>query len=277
MQGQDVATQSEGVGSVEVTMAALVNLVALVCLRVFLQLRRPVKAFLTHVALVGEVLGVNGDDVPLQVTGVGALVLTVWTLVGLVALHHLYVTLEFPCVGVGLRTVTALERQIRAVLALYVSLKVGLIRTAELAVRAVVGLLPRVGPHVLLQLRRVAEAFGALDAHVCKVLAVHGQQVTVEQALFRRLVIAVLAVVQFGLPVLDDELVGAQGAGLVVAPRVLAVFWRALIVVIQQLVTLQVVMETDLLVGGKVAVRTLVLLFKQVVRVVLHVAFEEAS
>lgn len=122
MQGQNVATQGEGVRSVEVAVPALVHLVALVRLCVFLQLRRPVEAFLTHVTLVGEVLGVHRDNVPFQVTGVGALVLTVWALMGLVALHHLYVTLEFPCVGVGLRTVAALEGQIRAVLTLDVSL-----------------------------------------------------------------------------------------------------------------------------------------------------------
>lgn len=62
-----------------------------------------------------------------------------------------------------------------------------------------------------------------------------------------------------------------------VAPRVLSVFWRSLTVVAQQLVTLQVVMESDLFVGGKVTVGTLVLLLKQVIWVVLHVAFEEAS
>lgn len=45
-----------------------------------------------------------------------------------------------------------------------------------------------------------------------------------------------------------------------VAPCVLSVFWRALVVVAQQLVTLQVVVETDLLVGSEVAVCTLVLL-----------------
>lgn len=122
VQRQDVATQGEGVGGVEVTMPALVHLVALVRLRVLLQLRGPVEAFLAHVALVGEVLGVNGDDVSLQVAGVGALVVAVRTLVGLVALHHLYVPLELPCVGVGLGTVAALERQIGAVLALDVSL-----------------------------------------------------------------------------------------------------------------------------------------------------------
>lgn len=38
MQGQDMATQGEGVGSIEVTMPALVYFVALVCLRMFLQL-----------------------------------------------------------------------------------------------------------------------------------------------------------------------------------------------------------------------------------------------
>lgn len=71
---------------------------------------------------MGKVLGVNRDNVPLQVTGVGALVLTVWALVGLVALHHLYVTLEFTSVSIGLGTVAALERQISAMLALDVSL-----------------------------------------------------------------------------------------------------------------------------------------------------------
>lgn len=85
---------------------------------------------------------------------------------------------------------------------------------------------------------------------------------TVEQALFGCLIVAVLAVMQFGLPVFDDKLVRAQGAGLVVAPCVLGVLWRALTVVAQQLVTLQVVVETNLLVGGKIAVCTLVLLLK---------------
>lgn len=101
---------------------------------------------------MGKVLGVYRDNVSFQVTGVGALVLTVWALVGLVALHHLYMTLEFPCICISLRTVAALERQICAMLALYVSLKIGLICTAELTVRAVVGFLTCVGPHVFLQL-----------------------------------------------------------------------------------------------------------------------------
>lgn len=112
---------------------------------------------------------------------------------------------------------------------------------------------------------------------MCKVLTVHSQQVTVEQALFSRLIVAILAVMQFGLPVFYDELVRAQRAGLMVAPCVLRVFWRALTVVAQQLVALQVVVETDLFVGGKVTVCALVLLLKEVVRMVLHVAFEEPS
>lgn len=62
-----------------------------------------------------------------------------------------------------------------------------------------------------------------------------------------------------------------------VAASVLGVLWRALAVVAQQLVTLNVAVETYLLVGSKVAVCTLVLLLEQVVRVVLHVAFKEAS
>lgn len=104
----------------------------------------------------------------------------------------------------------------------------------------------------------------------------HGEQVAVEEALLSRLIVAVLAVMQFGLPVFDDELVGAQRAGLVVTPRVLGVLRRTLAVVAQQLVAFQVVVKTDLFVCGEVAVCTLVLLLEQVVRVVLHVALEEA-
>lgn len=80
------------------------------------------EAFLADVALVREVLGVNRDDVPLQVTRVGALVVAVRALVGLVALHRLDVPLELPRVRVRLRTVAALEGQVGAVLALDVSL-----------------------------------------------------------------------------------------------------------------------------------------------------------
>lgn len=80
------------------------------------------KAFLTNVTLMGKVLSVNRNYVSFQVTRVGAFVLAVWALVGFVALHHLYVTLEFPGVSIGLRTVTALEWQVSTMLALDVSL-----------------------------------------------------------------------------------------------------------------------------------------------------------
>lgn len=109
-----------------------------------------------------------------------------------------------------------------------------------------------------------------------KVLAVHRQQVAVEQTLFGGLIIAVLAVMQFWLPILDDELIGTQRTGLVVAPRVLCIFRRSLAVMAQELVTVQVVVKTNLLVGGKVTVCTLVLFLEQMVWVVFHMAFEEA-
>lgn len=80
------------------------------------------KAFFAHIALMGKVLCVNRNNVSFQVTGVGALVLTVWALVGLVALYHLYMPLEFPCISISLGTVAALEGQIGTVLALDVSL-----------------------------------------------------------------------------------------------------------------------------------------------------------
>lgn len=138
------------------------------------------------------------------------------------------------------------------------------------------GLLARVGPHVLLELRWVAEALGALHANVRKVLAVHSQQMAVQETLFGRLVLAILTLVQLGLLVSQDEFVGAERACLVIAARVLRVLWD-LFVLDDELVAFQMVVETHLLVGGEVTVGALVLLLKNVVRVVLHVPFEEAS
>lgn len=103
-------------------MSTLVHFVAFVRLSMFLQFRGPVEAFLAYVTLMREVLGVNRDNMSFKVTGVSALVLTVWTLVGLVALHHFYMTLEFTSISVSLGTVVALEWQIGPVLALDVSL-----------------------------------------------------------------------------------------------------------------------------------------------------------
>lgn len=47
------------------------------------------KPFLAHLTLVGEVLGVHRYDVPFEVTGIGALVVTVGALVGFVTLEKL--------------------------------------------------------------------------------------------------------------------------------------------------------------------------------------------
>ena len=53
----------------------------------------------------------------------------------------------------------------------------------------------------------MSEALGTLHAHVCKVLAVHGQQVAVEQALLGGLIVTVFTVVEFGLLISQDKLV----------------------------------------------------------------------
>lgn len=98
----------------------------------------------------------------------------------------------------------------------------------------------------------------------------------VEQPLFGRFIVAVFAMMKFGLSVLDDELIGAQGAGLMITSRVLCVFWGSLSVVAQKFVTLQVIVKTDLLVGCKVTVCTLVLLLKQMVWMVFHMTFEKS-
>lgn len=141
---------------------------------------------------------------------------------------------------------------------------------------AVVGLLARVGPHVLFKLRRVAEALGTLYADMCKVFAVHSQQMAVQESLFGSFVLAILALVQLGLLVTQYEFVGAERAGLMIAPRVLRVLWNPL-VLNDELVAFQMVVETHLLVGGEVTVGALVLLLEHVVRVILHVPFQKTA
>lgn len=62
------------------------------------------------------------DDVALQVTRIGALVLTVWALVSLVALEDLHVPLQVLVISKRLWAVSTLERELSTMLALYMSL-----------------------------------------------------------------------------------------------------------------------------------------------------------
>lgn len=119
---QDVTAERERVRYLKIAVPALVYFITLVSLGVFFQFRGSVEALLAHVALVREVFSVHRDDVPLQVAGIGALVVAVRALVSLVALKDLGVSLELFVVGEGLRAVSALKGKVRAVFALYVSL-----------------------------------------------------------------------------------------------------------------------------------------------------------
>lgn len=187
------------------------------------------KAFFTHVALVRKVLGVHRDDVALQVTRIGALVLTVWALVSLVALEDIHVPLQIFVISKRLWAVSTLKRELSTMLALYMSLQVGWVSTAEVATLAAVGLLTRVSPHVLLELRWMAKTLSTLCANMCKGFAVHSQQMPIEQALLSRLIFAVFALVQLGFLVTQDQLVGAEWARLPVVPSVLCVLWDFLV------------------------------------------------
>lgn len=107
---QDVAAQDERVGGLEVAVAAVMDLLALVRLAVFLEFGGAVEAFVAHVALVGELLGVDGNDVAFQVAGVGALVVAVGALVGFMALKELSVLQQVLLVAERLGALFALER-----------------------------------------------------------------------------------------------------------------------------------------------------------------------
>lgn len=83
-----VAAQDEGICNLKVTVSALVQFFPLVSRHVFFQFRRPVKAFVTHVTLVRVVFRVDRNDVSLQVARVGALVVTMQTLMRFTFLMH---------------------------------------------------------------------------------------------------------------------------------------------------------------------------------------------
>lgn len=63
--GEDVPAEYERIGSLKIAVPTLVDFFPFVGLAVFFELRGPVETFLADLALVGEVLRVHRDDVPL--------------------------------------------------------------------------------------------------------------------------------------------------------------------------------------------------------------------
>lgn len=57
--GEDVPTEYKRIGGFEVTVPTLVDLLPFMGLAMLLELRGPVEAFLTHLTLVGKILGVH--------------------------------------------------------------------------------------------------------------------------------------------------------------------------------------------------------------------------
>lgn len=212
----------------------------------------------------------------LQVTGVGALVVTVGTLVSLMPLEELGVLLQLLLVGKGLGTVLTFKGQVGAVFGFDVCFQVGLVSTPEHAVLTLVWLFPRVGPHVLFQLRGVAEALPALHTHMREVLAMDCQQVPVEQPLLCSLIVTIFALVELGLLIPQDEFIGTQRARLSVSSRVLCKLVR-FINLIYKFMAFQMIVETYFFVSCKVTVCTLVLLLDHMIGMVLHMPFQESS
>lgn len=257
--GEDVPTEYKRIGRFEVTVPTLVDLFPFMGLAMLFELRGPVEAFLTHLTLVGKILGVHRNDVSLQVTGVGALVVTVGTLVSLMPLEELRVLLQLLLVGEGLGTVLTFKGQVGAVFGFDVSFQVGLVSTPEHTVLTLVWLFPRVGPHVLFQLRGVAEALPALHAHMREVLAMDCEQVPVEEPLLCSLIVTIFALVELGLLVPQDEFIGTQRARLSVSSCVLCKL-VCFINFIYKFMAFQMIVETYFFVSCKVTVCTLVFL-----------------
>lgn len=282
---QDMATENKRVGNFEVAVAALVEFLGAVGHRVLLQLGRPVEAFTTDGTFVWVVLGVNGDDMALQVTGVGALVVTVGTKVGLILLVRKSVLHQLLLLGEGLETALAFVRHLFAMLRLDVSLEIRGVGRLVVAVKAGVGLLARVRAHVFLQLRGMAEAFSAFHADVGEAFTVDRQQVAIEEPLLGSFIVTELAFVHLvgrpgrllalGLSMVVLQSVRKQRRLLV---ELLAAHFTLEGGLAAQSVHLHVVVEAGFLVSGEVAVRTLVLFPGQnLLVVILGVAFQEAS
>lgn len=79
-----MTTENEGIRVFVITVPTLMEFLGTVGHRVLLQLRWSVEAFAADGTFVWVVLGVNGYDMAFQVTGVGTLVITVGTEVGLI-------------------------------------------------------------------------------------------------------------------------------------------------------------------------------------------------
>lgn len=148
--GQDVAAEYEWVGDLEVAVATLVQFLGFVRCRVFLKLGWPVEAFPAYGALVRVVFSVHGNDVPFQVTGVGAAMLAVAALVSASVLVCRGVLSQLVLLGEGLAAALAAERQLAAVLCFHVRLQVGRVGRFVIAVQARVRLLASVCAHVFL-------------------------------------------------------------------------------------------------------------------------------
>lgn len=83
---EDMPTKYKRIWSFKVTVPTLMYLFTFVGFTMLFELRWTMEAFFTHLTFVGKVLRVNRNNVSFQVAWVGALMVTMWTLMSLMSL-----------------------------------------------------------------------------------------------------------------------------------------------------------------------------------------------
>lgn len=170
---EDVPAQYKRIWRFKVTVSTLMYLFTFMGFTMLFELWWTMEAFLTYLAFVGKILCMNWNNVSLQVTGVGALMVTVWTLMSLMPLKQFCVLLQLLFICKSLGTVLTFKRQVIPVFGFDMSFQIGLISTPEDTVLTLVWLFPSVGPHMLFQLWWMTESFPTLHTYMREVLTVH--------------------------------------------------------------------------------------------------------
>ncbi len=145
-----MAAENERVCDLEIAVAALVQFLGFMRRRVFLKLGRPVEAFPADGAFMRVVFSVHGNDMPLQVAGVGAAMIAVAALVSPSVLVRSRMLRQLVFLAEGLAAALAVKRQFATVLRLHMCLKIGRVGRFVIAVHARVRLLAGVRAHVFL-------------------------------------------------------------------------------------------------------------------------------
>lgn len=145
MNWKDMTTKNKWIWCFKVTVPTLMNLPTLMDITMLFELRRAMETFITDLTFVRKILSVDRYDVPLKVTWVGALMVTMRTLVCLMSLKQIQMALKFSLITKCLGTMLTFIWQIVTMLRLNVSFQIWLICTPEDTILTLIWLFTQYG------------------------------------------------------------------------------------------------------------------------------------